>query len=98
MIEIKKYVREEELPRESINILMQSVSNIIKSSKAIKKICSDALEQENEEGQIDPSEAIRLIHIFRTSLYEADLSLKEVQDTMEKVYASKEEDEQSKES
>lgn len=98
MIEIKKYVREEELSRESISILMQSVSNIIKSSKAVKKICSDALDQEGEDSQIDPAEAIKLIHIFRTSLYEADLSLKEVQDTMEKVYASKEEDEQPKES
>lgn len=97
MIEIKKYVKKEELPRESVNILIQSVSNIIKSSKAIKKVCSDALDHEGEEHQIDPSEAIKLIHIFRTSLYEADLSLKEIQDTMEKVYTSKEEDEQTEE-
>jgi len=85
MIEIKKYVDLEDLPRESIKILSEVALRIAKNSRKITKICEDITESEEN---INEDDVYQLLHFFRTELYRADLSVNEVQ----KLFKNKEED------
>lgn len=85
MLEIKKYVDIEELPRESLKILLEVAQRITKNSRKISKICEGVLENEDN---ITEEEVYQLLHFFRTELYRADLSVNEVQ----KLFKNKEED------
>lgn len=85
MIEIKKYIDLEDLPRESVKILSEVAMRIVKNSRKVTKICDDLAE--NEES-ISEDDAYQLLHFFRTELYRADLSVNEIQ----KLFKNKEED------
>lgn len=75
MIEIKKYIDPSELPKESIKILEEVARKIASKSREVARLCSEALD---DDGELSPEDTLRLLHIFRTELYKADLSVSEV--------------------
>lgn len=82
MIEVKKYIDADEIPRESIKILLEVAEKLTKKSKKVSRLCDDAL---CSESNIIPEEVVNLLHIFRTELYKADLSVSEVQKLFQAV-------------
>ena len=94
MIEVTKYVEQADLPEESVKILLETTIRVLSKAKNIKKICSDALEI-SEDNPITPEEAMQILHIFRSELYIADLSVSKIQEALDSVYCEKEEAETS---
>lgn len=86
MIEIKKFVKPEDLPKESVKIMLETAERMISDAKSIRKICKEAL-----TGEIDPGEVENMLHVFRSILYNFDLSLSEVQKHYHKESTNSEE-------
>lgn len=81
MIELKKYIEEEELYVESLKILAEAALKIAQRASEIRKasLTSASLA---ETVEIKSGTVEHLIHAFRSELYKADLSVSQIQELL----------------
>lgn len=81
MIELKKYIEEEELYIESLKILSETALRIAQRASEVRKASLTSISL-SEVSELKPDTVEHLVHTFRAELYKADLSVSQLQDLL----------------
>jgi hypothetical protein len=81
MIEVKKYIEEDELHLEFLKILSEAARKVALRASEINKASLNKISL-SSTSEIDSETVEYLIHAFRAELYKADLSVSQLQDLL----------------